>query len=614
MQKQRPGSSVLGPALFGGAAWMAIDHFGPVFSGYEINPFSGPATVVLASSSLQLLSVVFLQSANLFEKLQARIPIGLRGTSGWIKRRRELRHELDEKNWGPYWGTFKGRELIIPYASNALTLGPAGSGKDVGAVQSTILSIPHSQTVVDFKGTAACCLAGVLRKRGYAVRIINLGDLWTDILGPSDSYNPQCLIADDYFRPGGLRDVTDDIFELCLQLYPEPAESGGGQNDNGFFRNGSRDLMGFAIQMCVLVYGYEATLGHVEQMLNDKASLLKHAQWAAGRLEVENVDEHGEITTSATGMPLHESPWAMHQSAEDLSDYAEYFMALASGIADQLEASDSRTADSFLSGAQQSLSRFNRTTRASKKTAKTTFRFSDQKEGPVPTIVFLVADPSRMDAQAPVLGLIQWCMLQEWKRSPNRNRPVYLIANEGTNFKINGADTLMTWGREFGIHVHWIIQSLSAFRRVYGKEALNILLSETEIKQFLAGQREPETLKMIEELVGKQSLIVQGNRGNKGKGASTLDGFDLKEEGRALMDRDEVRRSGKAILIVRQNKPALVDMPPIAAIAPFRKQIDINPFFGKPYLLPVVLRIRRRHGGVLKRIFHALLKPFKRGA
>lgn len=317
------------------------------------------------------------------------------------------------------------------------------------------------------------------------------------------------------------------------------------------------------------------------------------------------------MTERFAEMPIHESPWVERQDPEDVANYIAYYGGLAASIADLLGTEESRTADSFITGAQQALARFNITTRAHKKTKRSTFRFSDQKEGDKPTTVFIVADASRINAQMPVLGLLQWCMLQELKRHENKERPVYLLADEATNFKIHELGSLMTWGRGYGLRFHLFLQSLSAFRKTYGRETLNVLLSETEIKQFLPGQREPETLKLIEDILGQQSLVAQGHRADRNRSRFAIDGVDYREDGRPLMTADEIRRTDKTILIIRRNKPMLVDLPTIAEIAPWRKQIDINPFHGKPFLKPVKLRIKRRDGGLfgwLGRLFRAAVR------
>ena len=68
---------------------------------------------------------------------------------------------------------------------------------------------------------------------------------------------------------------------------------------------------------------------------------------------------------------------------------------------------------------------------------------------------------------------------------------------------------MLTWGRSYGLRLHLIFQDLAAFERVYGKTALDTLLSETEIKQFLPGQRSPKTLELIsKQMLGDQSMMA----------------------------------------------------------------------------------------------------------
>ena len=568
--------------LVGAAAWWVLQHSGPVLRGPEINLISALAAGLLTFCGLAVLSDTLRFIGGFADWMRARRPTGLKGTAGLVKSLRELRHDLIYGKWGPYWGTFKGREIISDYASNALSIGPAGSGKGVGVVIPTILAIPESKTIIDFKGELACVLAKPLRKRGETVRIVNLGNMWPDILWPSDGYNFLSVIADNYTRPGGLLDVADDCHELSMQLYPDPK---GGSGENRYFDVGGRTKISFAVQTCILIKGEEANAGDVALMLN-RSKLLRHAQWAAGRLEMED--------GSTAEMPLDGLPWVELHDAEDVANYFEYYRNLADEVADLLAVEDSRSAEAFLKVAQQALAPFNIATRAHKVTSSSTFRFADQKQGRKPTTVFIVVDASKINAQKHALGLMQWCMFQELKRHPDKQRPVYLIADEATNYKLHDLGSLLTWGRGYGLRIHLIFQAISAFVEVYGPEALATVLSETEIKQFLAGQRDPQTLSLIEKMLAEESVVVQNNRGNIGGERFGVDGYDFREDGRSLMTADEIRRTDKTILIIRSNKPILRDLPSIAEIHPWRKMIDVNPFHGKPFLRPIKLRINRR--------------------
>ena len=194
--------------------------------------------------------------------------------------------------------------------------------------------------------------------------------------------------------------------------------------------------------------------------------------------------------------------------------------------------------------------------------------------------------------------------MTEWKRHANKHRPVYVIHDETTNGKINDLPSLQTWGREYGIKWHGFIQSLAAYEAVYGKQAVSTLLSETEIKQFLPNQRDPDTLALIEKLLGEQSIVTKNHNGNRDRFG--ISGFAYQEEAKPLMRAEQIRRTDNTILFIRNNRPILTSLPSIAEIAPWRKQIGINPFYGKPYLKRVKLRIGNRKGGLLRRLFRWL--------
>lgn len=174
------------------------------------------------------------------------------------------------------------------------------------------------------------------------------------------------------------------------------------------------------------------------------------------------------------------------------------------------------------------------------------------------------------------------------KRHPNKNRPVYYVLDEATNYKINELESLLTWGRSYGLRLHLIFQDLAAFERVYGKSALNTLLSETEIKQCLPGQRSSDTLELISKMLGEQSVMAIGaSRSIEQPGLTE----NLSETGRPLATPDEIRRMKAGILFVRQHHPILFEPVSYAEIEPWRSQVGINPFHGKPFKKKVKIRL-----------------------
>ena len=443
--------------VVGGAAYWVLTDTGPVMRGPEIVAIPAVAAGVLALCGFILMADLFWFVGASLDWIKARMPRGHKGSAGWAKSLRELGDDVKHKGWGPYWGTFKGKEIIAPYESNALTVGTAGSGKGISVLQTNALSITGDKIIMDLKGENACVLAQALRDRGEEVRILNLGNMWPDILGESDSYNPCDIIADNFHSPGGLLDVSDDVLEMCFQLLEEPP---GGKHLNSYFEHGGRTFLGFTKITNTLINGYEASMGDLAQMLNDRDSLYRHALLAAGRLPQKGVG------AAFAKMPIENSPWVHLHDPEDVANFIEFHRGLASGVAALLEAEDSKTAESFLTEAQQSVARFNLTTRTHKITKRSTFRFADHKEGKVKT-TFIIVDATRLKAQQKAASLFLWAMSLELKRHPNKARSVTVLADEANNFKLSNLASNLTWDRSYGLRWHIFIHSFPAFDTAY---------------------------------------------------------------------------------------------------------------------------------------------------
>ncbi|MBL4787280.1 MAG: TraM recognition domain-containing protein, partial [Cohaesibacteraceae bacterium] len=237
-----------------------------------------------------------------------------------------------------------------------------------------------------------------------------------------------------------------------------------------------------------------------------------------------------------SNMAIEDSPWIDNHDADDVSNYIKYFRGLATSVVDLLDGDDTRIYGPFLNGAQQAVERYNITTKAHKMTKRTTVRFGQLKEGDTPTTIFIIPDVSRLEAQRPVLEFLQFCMFQEIKRHPNKHALVHYIGDEANNFKIQNLDSLLTWGRGYGLRFQLYIQNYAAFRKMYGKDALAVLISETEIKLYLPNQREPETLALIEKTLGERAMIAIGRSGNNDAKDYWIGGTDYKEDKVALLN------------------------------------------------------------------------------
>ena len=496
-----------------------------------------------------------------------------------------LRHKPKPKQDGPFWGLLAQRKpipLFLDFVSNAMVVAPAGSGKGICSVIPNILSIQDSKAIGDMKGELICVLKAALEKRGETVRFLNPSDLWRDQLGSGDQYSPVDIIVDSLFSPGCLRDVPDDLREMAMQIYPEPEEQG----ENAYFREGSRDCIQMGIILEAMVEGYDATFSSVALLSEDREALEYNLRWITG------VDINGAPMADGP-LPIEQTEWAQRHDPQDVAEFAKLIRARATNLLKLLTAPDSRTFASFIKGAPQALAPF-AFGRLAPAMGRSTFSMNDLKGAEGPVSLFVVSDASRPEVYKAFSGLIQWCALTAMKRHPDKARPVYFIMDEATNYKINGLDSLLTWGRSYGIRLMLIFQDMSAFERVYGKQAVETLLSETEIKLFLPGQRSPKTLELIETMLGKVGMMMAGLSGQ-----SPEQGLHehLSESARPLMYADEIRRSRSGLLFVRDLPPFEVEPISYAEVEPWRSQADINPFHGKPFLKKVKLRLRgwRKH-------------------
>jgi type IV secretion system protein VirD4 len=89
-------------------------------------------------------------------------------------------------------------------------------------------------------------------------------------------------------------------------------------------------------------------------------------------------------------------------------------------------------------------------------------------------------------------------------------------------------------------------------------------------------------------MLGDQTVMATGT-------SRAIDQFglneNLSEAARPLATPDEIRRMQQGILFVRQYRPILFEPVSYAEIEPWRSQVGINPFHGKPFRKKIKLRL-----------------------
>ena len=334
---------------------------------------------------------------------------------------------------------------------------------------------------------------------------MNPEGLYQDKLGTPARYNPMWIVLDDWLDADRHKDLIADAQAMALQLYPEPAVKG----ENSFWRNGSRKILAFGIVFLITHYGAEkATLSDLLRLMRNVKELIE-----ACRIASSSSVLNGELADMAADLHY------------------------------KLTAQDTRQVESFLEGAIQVCLSFAPSGHLAESTSTCDFRFRDLKK--TPATIYLTADPTKGPVYAPWLGLTGWAAITELTRCRSV-APVLLLLDEATNFKIEGLSHSLTGLREFGIRVWFVIQELEEYARVYGRESLETLLSQTEVKQIFGVQNQ-KTAELVSRMLGEHT--VKSSNYNLGTYIDDPVTQSVNEQARRLLTPDEVRRFPDTILL-----------------------------------------------------------------
>ncbi len=517
-------------ALFGWGAWKSLE-----LQAFPLIPYLlGFVALVIG---FQALSLSLIRLRNIVMRRDAMAATTQRGSASWATIKDLKRAGLYETS-GVFLGCdTEGRPLFFDGEIHGLTLAPAGSGKTIAFSVPALCHSPLPMIVSDFKGTLAVMTKSVREKQHrQEVFCVNPAHLYADHLGTPARYNPLQILLDDWMVPEGNRDLIADAQSIALQLCPEPTTTG----ENTFFRNGSRKILVFVL-VCLIIFH-----GAAKASLSEALSLLR------------NVKLLIEACTMAMSSPI------LNGELADMAAELHY----------KLTAQDTRQIDSFLEGAVQALSAFSSSGWLAESTSTCDFRFKDLKERPA--TVYLIADPTKMKVFAPWMGLMGWAAITELTRCQN-TKGVLCLLDEACNFRIENLSNALTGLREFGIRVWFVIQELEEYARVYGRESLETLLSQTEVKQIF-GASGAKTCELISRMLGEQT--VKSVNVNLGRALYDPVIQSVSEQARRLLTPDEVRQFTDTILFIR-------NLPPIHAIKtgyhevkPWSDWVAANPLFG----------------------------------
>jgi len=228
------------------------------------------------------------------------------------------------------------------------------------------------------------------------------------------------------------------------------------------------------------------------------------------------------MTKAYPQIPIHESEWMKFQDPEDVFRFSQQIASMGNDLAKIIQGETQTTFDQFITGALNEMDTLNIATRAYKKTIKSSFRFSDQKNEGEDVSIFIVGDNTRAKADAKLFSTVLSNAQKEWVRHPNIKKPITVYLNEINNTDWPDIGELFSWCRAYKIHLRVYIQHYFGFEQKHSKFARKALQSESGITLFLPNQTDPETLKDLESALGTSSYTSVTNSGNRtGDGALT---------------------------------------------------------------------------------------------
>ena len=548
-------ASLLGSTILAtGFAYGAYKFWPGAYSPDWIKLVAGGMALVSALQTIKAASTGWGYLRDFARYLRAIGDDTSHGSAGWLTEKQARRAGLHKRTKGSQFVGVVGKTALWLYTeTHTLILGPAGSAKSSAAFMNMLAGNSESSIVLDIKREFRETTAE-LRQKKFKHRIVTLDPVSeeTDFLNPFD-YIHEFLEKNS---PTALSLARG----LVLQLYPEPAEEGA----NRFFRDGTRIQIVTLVLVVIAVCPPELrNLTTVYRALTNESFLNELLMQAARCTILE-----GEVA----------------HMAEDL-----HRMAFG-------EDGSAKTFEQFRIGSMQALEAFGPGNFLARITSKTTFSFADLKREKI--TAYITVDFTNKDVLGKWAGLMLWVATDQLVRA-NNNTPVIIYHDECCNSPLHNLPTVLTLLRSYGVKYVAATQDLDDFIRVYGKHALETILSETDIKQFLGGIRSQTTLDYLSKYLGDFTAHTASY-------AFAEDGVkeSTSRTSRALQTSDEIRRLRKdsQIVIFGNLRPIIARKVQVFAVEPWRKEIAPNSMYGgKRYLKPVEVIVGRFRTKVTRR-------------
>lgn len=333
-------------------------------------------------------------------------------------------------------------------------------------------------------------------------------------------------------------ELGDAVRGLALQLIPEPA----GGDKNQFFRDAARNLLeGLILWMVMRGRPQKCTLVELWRIVKN-----------TDRLELTLQDmAYSDLLDGV------------------IADYGEEFLSQFEDNARQF--SDFRTTVS------NALQPFRPGGPLADAVSRSDVRFQDLKTQATTIYVMI---PAECIAEHGVwLALVSQHAINAVAAERN-NRPVLFLLDEFANMgKIAGLAEALTLLPGFGVRVWAIAQDFSHLVQTYGRETTNIILSQSEVKQFFAVQ-DMDLAARLSRLLGESSIITHNyNLGQRDDHEVVV---SVSERGVPLMLPQEIMAlpDDRQLLFVKTAPPVLAEKVAFWDVSPWRDWADPNPMEG----------------------------------
>jgi len=429
------------------------------------------------------------------------------GSADWAKDS-EIYSVLSRKD-----GFILAKDIYLPVVptpppaknGNILVIGGSGSGKSASYAIPNAMQMIGSYIFTDPKGELYDKTAGLFKKNGYNIHVINLSDPKY-----SDGYNPLSHIRN-----------TMDV-DIIAKIISKKDEKGGGNKGDPFWDQTSEALLK------AMIYYILFNRPKEEQNLASCAALV--------RLGAENDGEDlmNLFKSLDPSNPARKAFDMIRLGSE------KTFSNILVSLAAKLEAFDSEDIVAL--------------------TSTNTIQFEDL--GKEKSVVYFITPESHSTYDF-IMNIFFSQLFQRIYAFADTQGgalpiPLFLILDEFANIgRIPNFEKILSTCRSKKLHISIILQSLDQLEEIYDEKVTQTIMANCSTQLFL-GSNAQKTLETFSKLLGEKTI----SRDNVSKSTDKEDktsGHSYSDQimGRALLTPDELRRldSDECIVFLQAMKP-----------------------------------------------------------